>query len=139
MVEIQLRDKNRLVLLNVVGKTPIRGRISPNIYFHTPLELLLSALGLCIGGKINDYCRMNNLNPAVFESIVVGFNSGQFVVVIKRPDDFEGIHIRRMTKEITDCTIAQELKREVIVNWEFNITPVVELLKEVEQPCCGAK
>jgi uncharacterized OsmC-like protein len=139
MIEISIKDKNRLIILNVVGKTPIRGRISSNNYFHTPLELLLSALGLCIGGKINDYCRLNELNPAIFEQIAVGLEENKFIVFIKRPEDFNPEHIERISTEISYCTIAQELKKEVTVRWELNNTPTKELLKPVEQPCCGAK
>lgn len=139
MIEIQLRDKNRLVVLNVVGKTPIRGRIAPNVYFHTPLELLLSSLGLCVGGKINDYCRMNDLNPAVFEKIIATFDSDKFLILIQRPSDFDPVHISRISDEISNCTIAKELKREVAIEWSLNSTPTPELLKVVEQPCCGAK
>jgi uncharacterized OsmC-like protein len=139
MVEIQLRDKNRLVVLNVVGKTPIRGRISPNIYFHTPLELLLTSLGLCVGGKINDYCRMNELNPAVFEKIIATLRDDKFLILIQRPKDFDPVHISRISDEITNCTIAKELKKEVTIEWSLNTTPTIELLKLVEQPCCGSK
>jgi uncharacterized OsmC-like protein len=138
MVDISLRDKNRIIVLNVVGKAPIRGRISSNNYFHTPLELLLSALGLCVGGKINDYCRLNDLNPAIFEKISVHLEDGKFFVTIKRPEDLEQEHITRIGSEVSFCTVAQELKKEVTVRWELNNTPTKELLKTVEQPCCGA-
>ena len=73
MVEVNIRNKNSIVNLIVVGKVAIRGKTAANLYFHTPLELLLSSLGLCIGGKINDYCRLNDLNPAIYCGLIEYF------------------------------------------------------------------
>ena len=139
MVEVNIRNKNSIVNLIVVGKVAIRGKTAANLYFHTPLELLLSSLGLCIGGKINDYCRLNDLNPAIFEQISLNYDGSNFIVYIKHPEDLDKEHIERIHNEITYCTIAQELKKEVKVKFSLNTIPKEELLKVVEQPCCGAK
>ena len=135
-MKVLLRDYNELITITEVGKAPIRGRISSNQYFHTPLELLLSALGLCIGGIINHYCRMNEINPAIFEEIIVDKNN-EYKVFIKRPNDFDISHIVRMSTEIENCNIAKELNSKIEIEWLINSTPTPELLKEPAKPCCG--
>ena len=145
MVNINIRDNNNLINLTIPGKTPIRGRTAPNSYFHTPLELLLSALGLCIGGIINNYCRMNDINPKIFENINVTLgssdvNKGSFCVEIKHPRDFDHEHIVRLSDEISNCVIAKELKKELVTHWTYNETTTEELIKKtVDEPCCGSR
>jgi len=139
MVEVSLRDNNQIINLLVVGKAPIRGRISSSPFFHSPLELLLSALGLCIGGKINDYCRMNDLNPSIFEQILIDYDSLNYIVNIKRPENLSQEHISRLRNEIINCNVARELHKEVKVKFELNTVPVEELIKKPTQRCCGAK
>ena len=140
MIEVNLRDKNQIIHVTVFGKAPIRGRISSSQYFHTPLELLLSSLGLCIGGIINNYCRMNDINTSIFERITVTLNGEHYEVTIKRPKDFSDEHITRLSTEIQTCPISRELKKDVRISWDLNTIPTETLLKvAVAQPCCGGK
>lgn len=137
MINIYLRDKNNLINITNTGKTPIRGKTSSNLYFHTPLELLLSALGLCVGGIINNYCKLYDINPQIFESISVDKND-KYIISIQRPEDFEVEHIKRLSSEIDNCNVARELKTKVEVNWLLNKTKIEELIKEQEKSCCGS-
>jgi len=139
MVTVELRNNSQIINLMIVGKAPIRGRISSSQFFHSPLELLLSSLGLCIGGKINEYCRMNDLNPSIFEEILLEYSGQHYVVVIKRPKTLEEIHVARLSNEITDCSIARELNKPVLLRWLLNTVSVEELIKKPTQRCCGAK
>jgi hypothetical protein len=138
MVEVHLRDKNNLINLTIPGKTPIRGRTAPNQYFHTPIEILLSACGLCIGGIIVNYCRLNNLDVGLFESITMDYFAGQCCVDIRYGKTLTEEHILRMSNEITDCPISRELKKPVGFAWKESNIPVEELVKrQDERPCCG--
>lgn len=137
MIKIGLRDKNRIIILEAVGKAPIRGRTSSSPYFHSPLELLLSSLGLCVGGNILDYCRFNDLNARIFEEIIVFLDGSHFIINIKRPKDFSKENEERLQRTIEACQIAKELSRDVKVVWGENSTPTEELVKELPISCCG--
>jgi uncharacterized OsmC-like protein len=135
MVKVSLRDKNQLITLECLGKVPIRGRAS-STYFHSPLDLLLSSIGLCIGGTIVNYCRLNNLNVAQFEEVQVLYQEEKFIILIKRPQDFLQEHQDQLTRDISACNISRELKKELQVRWEYNTIPLQELLKEPSKGCC---
>ena len=136
MVIVNLRNKNNLITLSVDGKAPIRGRTANNLYFHTPLELLLSSLGLCVGGIIINYCRLNDLNSFIFESISI-YKDGNYIIKISYPSEIEKVHINRISTEIENCSISNELKEKVLVKWELNETPTDVLIKEETKLCCG--
>lgn len=138
MVEVNLRNKNNLINLTIVGKAPIRGRTSSSQFFHTPLELLLSALGLCIGGIIVNYCRLNELDTGLFESIIMCYKSDQCYVDIKHAKILTKEHISRLSDEITNCPIANQLKKPIGYAWYESEIPVEELIKRQEPgSCCG--
>lgn len=138
MIEVILRDKNNLISISVPGKAIIRGRTSQSQFFHTPLELLLSSLGLCVGGLINHYCRMNNLNPAIFEQITIESEESLFKITISHPKDLDPEHISRLGSEISLCNISKELKRDIAIIWSKNTISTAELLSRVkEKSCCG--
>lgn len=137
MITVNLRDKNNIINLNVDGKVPIRGKTSHSIYFHDPLELLLSALGLCSGGLIINYCRLNNINVNIFESITIIKKDEDFLIQILHPKDFDIEHKKRIQSELENCPIAKLLKNDVFCTWSFNNIPVEELVKEQRKSCCG--
>lgn len=139
MVEVNLRDHSQIINLSVVGKAPIRGRVSGSPYFHTPLELLLSALGLCVGGHIRDYCRIYDLNPLIFEQILIDYDGSYYRVTILRPRHLDTEHLFRMGEQIKNCNVARELKKEIVFEWKLNTLPVEELKERKPTPCCGAK
>lgn len=137
MIKVGLRDKNRIVVLDVPGKTPIRGRTSDSLYFYSPLELLLASLGLCVGGNILDFCRFNDLNVAIFEEINVYLDYQDIVINIKKPKDFDETYQKRLESIINACNIAKELSRNIKIVWGDNNTPTIELIKEKPKSCCG--
>jgi uncharacterized OsmC-like protein len=138
MIKINLRNQNRIIILEATGKPPIRGRTSSSPYFHTPLELLLSALGLCVGGNIVEYCRHNDINVNIFEEIMVYLDYVNFIVNIKKPKDFSEEHQKRMKDLLTNCLVAKELAKELKIIWGDNETPTEELIKIIPTKCCGA-
>ena len=137
MIKINLRNQNRIILLEAVGKTPIRGRASASPYFYSPLELLLSALGLCVGGTIIEYCRLNDINVNIFEEVMVLLDPLNFIINIKRPKDFDKETQERLQRTIEACQIAKELSRKIKIVWGENSIPTEELLKELPKTCCG--
>jgi uncharacterized OsmC-like protein len=140
MIEVNLRDRNNLIVLSATGKAPIRGRVSPNQFFHSPLELLLCSLGLCIGGTIVNYCRLNNINISLFESVIMVYKMEQCCVDIKYSKILTEEHMRRISDEITNCPIAKQLKRTIGYAWYESDIPDEELLKKQDvRPCCGGK
>jgi uncharacterized OsmC-like protein len=137
MTSVHLRDKNNLITIAVAGKVPIRGRTSSNQYFHTPLELLLCSLGLCVGGIINNFCRVYDINPLIFEDITISFDGFIFIVSLTRPSDFKLEFERLLEIYIKDCSIARELKKDLSIKWGVNSAPVEKLIARKEKPCCG--
>lgn len=137
MININIRNKNRIVILDSPGKTPIRGRTTASLYFHTPLDLLLAALGLCVGGNIIEYCRFNDLNTKIFEEIIVYLDNSVFIVNIKRPKNFEKTHEDRLKRTMEECQIAKELSKDIKIVFEDNTIPTEKLLKELPKSCCG--
>lgn len=136
MLDLQLRDKNRVITMAVPGKTPLKGRRGSSPYYHNSLDFLLAALGTCMGGTISDYCRFNDLNSQIFENINLATDGDKFIVTIKRPEDFAKEHMERLGREITKCPVSHYLTHDVEVRWEFNEKPVEELIVE-PKGCCG--
>jgi len=139
MIEIHIRDKNRIVNVTSPGKTPLRGRMGSGMFFYNPLDYLLTAIGICAGGQLIDYCRLNELNPIIFETITLLKEDNNYLIIIKRPEDFEDEHLWRIAKTLSNCAIASELKKDIEIKWEINEIPTKELLKlETKRGCCGS-
>ena len=138
MIKVGLRNQNRIIILEATGKPPIRGRTSISLYFHTPIELLLSSIGLCVGGTILEYCRLNDINTAIFEKIVATKDGNKYYLYVSSPENFDLIHKSRMTTQISNCAIAKELINPITIIWNINSIPTEELLKELPTKCCGA-
>lgn len=138
MVDVHLLNKNNIINLSVPGKAPIRGRVAPNLYFHTPIEILLSALGLCIGGVIVNYCRLNSIDVALFESIKLDYDSGKYHLDIRYGKTLTEEHMKRIANEIADCPVSRELRAPVGQSWFESDVPVEELTnRQGDSPCCG--
>ena len=133
MVEIHIRNQNNIINAIPIGKTLIRGRTGGSPYLLNPIDILLSSLGICIGGKIVDYCRLNDVDASIFQSIFIDWTNEEYIIRIQAPVEFERW---RLEKEITTCSIAKLLNNKVIVNWTENTIPIEELKKETK-PCCG--
>lgn len=138
MIEVVIRDKNRIINVISPGKSLLRGRVSHSPFFHNPLEFLLTSLGVCIGGKLHDYCRFNSIDAAIFESIYIINEENNFLIIIKRPKDFSEDHQSRIERQLTNCTISKELVRPIKVKWELNELSTEDLVKkESKRGCCG--
>jgi hypothetical protein len=128
------------------GKTFLRGRTGTSTFFYNPIEYLQASLGLCIGGKLIDYCRFNDLNPAIFQSVIINTKAKKFdldldthIVTIQRPETLDKEHLNRIENEITNCTIAKQLINPIVVEWTTNDIPIEELIKEEKKGgCCGS-
>lgn len=139
MIKVDLRDKNQIVTLTTPGKIPIQGRTGGSPFFHNSIDLLLSALGLCIGGKIVEYCRFNDLNVQIFEAIACAHEKNWWEIWISKPKDLDEKHVSRLENQLKNCTVGKELINPVKVIWSDNESPIEELLKETKTKCCGGK
>ena len=137
MITVNLRDNNSIINLNCDGKIAIRGKTLFNQYFHTPIDLLLSSIGLCIGGELINYCRVNDLNVQLFESISIDYLNESFILNISCPEDFDKNHINYLTRILSNCTISKELKKEINITWNKNILKSEELIR-TKRSCCGS-
>lgn len=130
MIEVKVRDNN-IINLECQGKVLIRGKTANNIYFHTPLELLLCSLGLCVGGLLIKYCRENNVNINLFEFINIDYD-GDYIITISLPDN---INQDEIIGQIRSCSIASELRKTPKIMFVKNKKTTTELLKPTK--CCG--
>lgn len=138
MIEVHIRDKNKLIGMIHPGKMLLRGRTGHSAFFYNPVEYLQAALGLCIGGKIVDYCRFNDLDPKIFQSVVVNTKDSAHVITIQHPESLEEEHFDRIKRELVNCTIAKQLTTPVELEWTLNDIPLEELVKEEKGGCCGS-
>ena len=136
MISLHLRDKNQIINITIPGKGPLQGRGRSSRFYHTSLDFLCAALGLCSGGTIINYCRFNDLNPQIFESVNIAFSDNKFIIIIKRPQDFTQENMDRLTRELEHCPASTYLVFPVEVKWDLNETPITELIKE-PKGCCG--
>lgn len=137
MVEIHIRDKNNIINVLPVGKQLIRGRTGGSPFLLNPIDILLSSLGVCIGGKIVEYCRLNDIDTNTFQSITINYEKTIFTITLQCLKDFyEDNKNWRLVQDIKNCSIAQLLKDEISVEFTENTIPIKELKKE-SKPCCG--
>jgi hypothetical protein len=136
MISLHLRDKNQIINMTIPGKAPLQGRSAHSPYYHNSLDFLCAALGICAGGNIVHYCRFNDINAQMFESIEVAYTDSQFIITIKRPEDFIQDHMDKIEKLLKNCAVAKELTASIEVRWAFNEQAITELIKE-PKGCCG--
>lgn len=136
MLDLQLRDKNNIITMTSPGKTPLQGRRGSGLYYHNSLDFILAAVGTCAGGSLIDYCRLNDLNPAIFSNIRLFFSDDKFIIAIKRPSDFEEVHMERIKSRLSNCTMKNYLAHPIEIQWALNEVPIEELIKE-PKGCCG--
>jgi len=139
MIEIEARNKNRIVTAVSPGKAPIRIRPSASMYFWNPMELLCAAVGGCLGGILVDYCRYNELNPAIFELLSTDLKDGKIIATLQHPKEIDQEHLSRITQKMRNCEISRMLNKEIEINLIENSTPVEVLTNESRRAkgCCG--
>lgn len=136
MIDVEIRDKNRLVTLSVPGKTPIRSRGGP--FFYNSMELMCVAVGSCFGKALAEYCYLENINPRIFESIQVAMENWQVKIHISHPKDLDEDKVREITRLATTCQVAKMLSKGVEIELHENSIPTEQLIDETrESSCCG--
>lgn len=138
MIKIELRQGNQVITCSSPGKAPILSRNS-SLNFYNSMELLCIAIGSCIGNKLLQYCRFNDLNINDFESITVDLVHDHIFVSLQYPKELSQENINHIKLEIITCDIAQLLNNKIIVNMiENNIdTKLVRNEKLKKTSCCG--
>jgi hypothetical protein len=139
MIDIEARDKNRIVTVSLPGKTPIKIRPSSSLYFWNPVELLCGAVGGCIGGIVVDYCRYNDLDPKIFEFLGIDLKDKKIIVVLKHPKELEKEHLTRLSAQITTCEVSKMLLFPIEIQLLENTISTKELINagESRKGCCG--
>lgn len=136
MIDIEIRDKNRLVTLSVPGKTPIRSRGGP--FFYNPMELLCVAVGSCFGKHLAEHCYLENINPRIFESIKITMEYGQIKIHLSHPKDFDQEQLDEIVRMARTCPVAKQLSRGVEIELHENSVPTEDLVDESKNTgCCG--
>jgi hypothetical protein len=136
MIKVDIRNGNRIVILDTPGKTPIRSRRS-SLYFHNPMELLACSLGSCIGSQILDLCRFEDVDPRIFESIHITIENKQPKILIQVPDNIDPEFQKILEARVTGCEIANVLKIGPVVEFTPNDRSTEELIKPIASSCCG--
>lgn len=136
MIDIEIRDKNRLVTLSVPGKTPIRSRGGP--FFHNSMELLCVAVGSCFGKELSNYCYLEGINPRIFESIKITMENHQIKIHLSHPKDFDQEQLDEIVRMARTCPVAKQLSRGVEIELHENSIPTEDLVDESKNAgCCG--
>lgn len=138
MVEVNIRDKNRIITLLTPGKAPIKSR-SGGMFFYNSMELLCISIGACFGGELQKYCQYEDINPSSFESISIKMDNFKPRIILQYP--------KEMSKEVLDdirrmartCQISKLLKEPVEIELAENSIPTERLIDETKpRPCCGS-
>ena len=138
MIEINLRNKNRIVTLSIPGKAPIRARAG-SLYFHNSMELICTALGACFGGELVKFCSHNNINPSVFESINVTMENFVPKIILQHPKDMSKEHLNDIRLMAKNCPVSKMLTRGTDLELTENTLPVEVLVDETKRSgCCGS-
>ena len=137
MIDIEIRDKNQIVILSTPMKTPIRSRTG-SAYFYNPMELLCVAVGSCFGKELVQHCKDEKINPKIFESIKITIENFTPKIIISHPKDMKEEQLKTISILARTCPIAKMLTKEVEIVFIKNNTPVEDLVDESKHtPCCG--
>lgn len=141
MINIEVRDKNKIITLTKAGSAPIKSRTGATMFFWHPVELLCAALGACAGGALSDYCRFHDIDPAVFESFAVTKADNEYIMTLQHPSDIPEDDLKHIEMRLTGCEVARTLAKDNKVTLEFikNSIPTEKLKKmDISKGgCCG--
>lgn len=135
MIQVDLRDNNQIINLNIDGKIPIRSR-SSGLTFHNSMELLCCAVGSCVGNLILTECRYLNTSVNQIEDLCVTMDNFIIHINITYTKDANKELIENINRSIKNCPIASMLKDELIINNFVGIKLYKEIKKE-PRGCCG--
>lgn len=136
-IKIEVRKDNRIVILNIDGKVPIRTR-SGSFTFHNSMELLCMSYGSCFGRSFLDYCKHENINPETFESLILTMENNIIYLTIQHPKNITD-EIKNDIKRIARiCEIAKLLVNLPVINFIENNTSTETLINNsLNVKCCG--
>jgi len=137
MIDIKLRDKNRIVTLSVPLKTPIQSR-NGSPYFYNSMELLCVAVGSCFGKELVQYCAEEKINPRTFESIKVTMENFTPRIILSHPSDMPKGILDNIGVLARNCSVAKLLRNGVEIEFIINQTSTADLVDESKNTsCCG--
>ena len=136
MINIEIRDKNRIITLSSPTKTPIRSR-SGSPYFYNSMELLCVALGSCFGKELVQLCSNKNINPRVFESIYITMENFIPKIIISHPKEMDNNILNDIKTLAHTCQVAKLLRNRVDIEFTTNKISTDELIDESKKGCCG--
>lgn len=120
----------------IPGKIPIRTRPT-SVNFHTPLELLCCSLASCVGRNIHMVCSWTNTNVKLIQSIKVGMDNGEIIILIQYSPTIEDETVKDIIHRIKTCEIAKLIKSEIKIKTFHNTIPDSELIRHTRSGCCG--
>ena len=137
MIDIEIRDRNKIVTLSVPTKAPIRSS-SGSQYFYNSMELLCIAVGSCFGKEMVHYCAEKEINPRVFESVKVTMENFIPIIILSHPKDMDPELLKDISLIARTCPIAKLLQRGVEIKLVENNIPTEDLIDETKNSgCCG--
>jgi uncharacterized OsmC-like protein len=137
MINIELRDNNRIVTLSSPMKTPIQSR-NGSSYFYNSMELVCIAVGSCFGKELVQYCAEEKINPRVFESIKVTMENFTPRIILSHPSDMQQGILDNISLIARNCPVAKLLRNGVEIEFIENQTSTADLVDESKNTsCCG--
>ena len=136
MVNFDIAGTHKLIILNIDGKTPLRVS-SGSVMFHNANDLLCCALAACIGNNLKRFCMWEEIDPRLFETIIVQLNNSILEVIISCPKDFPEDKKLIIKRDLSDCSVAKLLKDPVAVSFKDNDIPTTTLVEDKPKSCCG--
>lgn len=136
MIQVDLRDNNRIIMLNSDGKVPIRARQGSPM-FHNAMDLLACSVGTCIGNHILRCCHYESVTPSIFKSIYVTIDNFKVEVILEHASDTDEKFLNNVITRIKRCEVASMLKDGVNVKSIVSKEKLEELEKRPRQKCCG--
>lgn len=137
MISIELRENNRIIVVNQEGKVPIRVRTG-SAMFHSPLDLLCCSIGSCIGRTLQDQCRFQNQSILQFEKIIVTMENFIIHVYITYALDINDEFLTIVTRALDSCEINKLLKNKTNINFiKSSLSKEILINQDKPSNCCG--
>jgi len=138
MIELKMMNGNNIINIIAPGKQVIKS--SQGLLFYSPMELLCSSLGSCIGKHLVIYCSHNSIDITSFEFIGIDMIDGDIKVIIKHPVELSEENISDIKKIVETCEIRKMLDCGVYVQIEPNAKETARVVDDNKpKPCCGDK
>lgn len=137
MIEVNIRDKNRIITLISPGKAAIKAR-SGGLFFYNSMELLCVSIGACFGAELQRYCQFEGIDTASFESISVVMENFKPKIVLLHPKEMKEKVLEDIKALARTCQVSKMLRDSVELELAENSIPTRRLIDESKpRPCCG--